>query len=41
MPIVATSTITRGAFESRRMIAISTTVPESVPTSTAKMSPGQ
>ena len=34
-PIVATSTITRGALNSRRMTAISTTVPDSVPTSTA------
>ena len=38
---VATSTITRGAFASRRITAISTTVPVSVPMSTAKMRPGQ
>jgi hypothetical protein len=41
MPIVATSTMTRGALNSRRMIASSTTVPESVPMRIANAKAGQ
>ncbi len=40
-PIVATSTMTRGALNSRRITASSTTVPARVPASTARTSDGQ
>ncbi len=41
IPIVATSTITRGALKSRRITTSSTTVPERVPTIRAKISAGK